>query len=462
MKLVVLTMRLFDQPRTGGELCTARLLRSLAGAGHALTVVGLGQGPRQPPDGQRWVSVGEWLPAYADMPASQRLLMPLKALALGRPVTTQRLHGPGSAAGARRELLAALGEMDGLVVDHLQSLSWARPLLDSLPAPMVVMHNLEPRVYDERAAAVHGGRLRARASRWVLRREARALQQLEDLALRRAGVMVALTDGDAQALRTRARQLGRELPVEVLPGYTLRLPATAGDAAPSGALSTAQLRERLAALPAGQRRIGMIGTWTWEPNRAGLAWMLEQVLPGLPAGCQLVLAGGGLEHLSLPQRVTALGRVAEVDAFYEAVDLVAIPSVQGSGVHEKAIEAIGRGLPVVASRHALRGLLDRQPAHSSHHAQPPGHTPWHMAGHVPGHVPGHVHLADDAAAFAAACAGVPLTRDAVAGQRWTAQRELAYQGVLQHCLAVLARPEGSAQPQGRGLAGAPALATARR
>lgn len=436
MKLVVLTMRLFDQPRTGGELCTARLLQALGRAGHALTIVGLGQGPRQPAEGQRWVSVGEWLPAYADMPASQRLLMPLKALALGRPVTTQRLHGPGSAELVHQELLHALGDMDGLVIDHLQSLSWARPLLDCLPAPMLVMHNLEPQVYDERAAAVQGGRLRARASRWVLRREARRLQQMEDLALQRASVVAALTDGDAQALRERARALGRELPVEVLPGYTLRLPA-ADDAAPAGAMSTLQLRERLARLPPEHRRVGMIGTWTWEPNRAGLAWMLEQVLPALPADCQLVLAGGGLEHLSLPQRVTALGRVAEVDGFYDAVDLVAIPSVQGSGVHEKAIEAIGRGLPVVASRHALRGLL--------------------------GQLPGHVHLADGPQAFATACASAALSRDAVAGQAWAARREQAYQAVLQQCLASLARPDvASVHRPGRRSRGTPSLVAVRR
>lgn len=447
MKLVVLTMRLFDQPRTGGELCTARLLQTLAGAGHTLTVVGLGEGPRQPAAGLRWVSVGAWLPAYADMPTSQRLLMALKALALGRPVTTQRLHGPGSAAQARRELLAALGDMDGLVIDHLQSLCWARPLLDRLPAPMVVMHNLEPQVYAERAAAVRGGRLRARASRWVLHREARALQQLEDLALQRASVMAALTDADAQALRARARQLGRELPVEVLPGYTLRLPA-AGGTAPAGALSASALRDRLATLPPGQRRIGMIGTWTWEPNRAGLAWMLDQVLPALPAGCQLVLAGGGLEHLALPGRVTVLGRVAEVDAFYDAVDLVAIPSVQGSGVHEKAIEAIGRGLPVVASRHALRGLLDAP-------AGPPSALPTPR-------LPTHVHLADDAEAFARTCAQAPLTRDTAAGQAWAARREQAYHAVLQHCLSWLARPDAATRAPADRVRPAPSLAAVRR
>jgi hypothetical protein len=439
LKLVVLTMRLFDSPRTGGELCTARLLQALGRAGHTLTIIGLGQGPRRPAAGQRWVSVGEWLPAYADMATSQRLLMPLMALALGRPVTTQRLHGPGSAARVQRELQAALGTVDGLIVDHLQSLSWARPLLDQLPAPMVVMHNLEAQVYAERADAVAGSRLRARASRWVLRREARVLQQLEDLALRHAGVVAALTDGDARALRERAQALGHALPVEVLPGYTLQWPGSAA-AAPAGALDRAALRRRLAALPPEHRRIGLIGTWTWEPNRAGLAWMLEQVLPALPADCQLVLAGGGLEHLQLPPGVTALGRVAEVDDFYEAIDLVAIPSVQGSGVHEKAIEAIGRGLPVVASRHALRGLLEQLPAQ----------------------LPAHVHLADGAEGFAAACATAPLVRDTAAGHGWAAQREQAYQGVLQHCLASLPQPDGRARAPGRGAPGRPRLATLRR
>lgn len=447
MKLAVLTMRLFDQPRTGGELCTARLLRGLQLAGHQLTVIGLGQGPSSPTSmsagSARHVSVGDWMPAYADLPALQRLTMPLQAVAAGRPVSTQRLNGAGSAARVRRQLLDELAALDGLVVDHLQSLDWVRALLPQLPRPMVVMHNLEADGYLERARGVAGRGAGARISRWVLQREARLLRRMEHLALQHASVVGCLTEADAARLRELAARNGRPVPVEVLPGYTLPATvscATAPEVPPivSKALPTEAVRATLAALPPGQRRVGMLGTWTWEPNRAGLDWMLQHVLPRLPAHCQLVLAGAGLEHLPPHPRTTVLGRIAEVGSFYEAVDLVAIPSVRGSGIHEKAIEAIGGGMPVVASRHGLRGLMQQ--------------------------LPGHVHLADSADEFAQACATVPTQADPVAGRAWAAERQHNYQEVLHRCLGWALQPRHAAPPVGTEEAhgAAMSLAGARR
>lgn len=437
MKLMVLTMRLFDRPRTGGELCTARLLRGLQLAGHQLTVVGLGHGPQSMPasggGAACHVSVGDWMPAYADMPALHRLGLPLQAMAFGRPVSTQRLHRPGSAEKVRRRLLDELAGLDGLVIDHLQSLDWVRHLLSVLPPPMVVMHNLESDGYLERARGVQGMGARAQASRWVLRREARLLQRLEQLALQHACVLGCLTEADAARLRDMAARLGRGLPVEVLPGYTLPATACKADVAQTmpatdHGLSPEGVRALMPVLPIGQRRIGMMGTWTWEPNRVGLDWMLDQVLPRLPSGCHLVLAGAGLEQLPPHPRVTVLGRVAEAGSFYDAVDLVAIPSLCGSGIHEKAIEAIGIGLPVVASRHGLRGLLDQLPA--------------------------HVQLADGAAEFAQVCATASVQRDEAAGQAWSRVRECSYQDVLQRCLTLVAqaRPAVASAKAPRGAA----------
>lgn len=412
MNLVVLTLKLFDQPRNGGELCTARLLHGLAQAGHALTVIGLGPAPAAAPGSRlRYCSAGPWTPAFADLPAPQRLALPLRAWATGRPVTIQRLLGVDSARHVQEMLLAELPRMDGLVVNHLQALAWAQPLLHQLPAPMVVMHNLEAEGFRERARHVRGGGLRARLSRWLLVREARLLQALEDLALQRASVIGCLSDADARQLKALAAQQPRVVPVAELPGYPLPAAATpVVSAMPGGApeLSPQALRERLQALPAGSRRIGVLGTWTWEPNMAGLQWLLDEVLPRLPPHCQLVLAGSGLERLPPRPRTTVVGRIADVDSFYAAVDLVAVPSVRGSGVHEKAIEAIGRGLPVVASRHGLRGLL---------------------AG-----LPPQVRVTDSAAGFAAACAGLPARHDPQAASAWALARQRAYQGVLQHCL----------------------------
>lgn len=421
MKLAVLTMRLFDQPRSGGELCTARLLLGLAQAGHDITVIGRGQGPAQRRAGLRWLSVGDVVPAFDDMPLSRRLGTPLAALAAGRPVTTQRLHGVGSARLVQRHLAGLADGLDGLVIDHLHSLDWVLPMLAELPPPMVVMHNLESDGYTERALNLAGHTLVHRSSRWFLRREAQLLRQLEFHALMQASVIACLSEPDAQRFRELAAVCGAQAAVQVLPGYALPPGAGLGAVQPpdgsapteGAGLSDAAVAQALRAIPPGARRIGMVGTWTWAPNRVGLQWMLDAVHRHLPAHCHLVLAGTGLEGLSLPPRTVALGRITDVHSLYRQVDVVAIPSVCGSGVHEKAIEAIGSGLTTVATPHALRGLLQQLPA--------------------------NVHMADSPQAFAQACAQVPAVAAAAAqGQRWAARRAHDYREALQRCLDLAA------------------------
>jgi hypothetical protein len=112
-----------------------------------------------------------------------------------------------------------------------------------------------------------------------------------------------------------------------------------------------------------------------------------------------------------------MGRVDNVRDFLEAVDLIAIPSLNGSGIQEKALEAISTGLPVIASPHALRGLARG--------------------------LPPNVRMASGAKGFAAACLeGVSFVEpersswdDAV--ELWRADRRKAYAEALQRCLVEL-------------------------
>ncbi len=423
MKVVVLTMRLFDRPQTGGELCTARLLRGLEAAGHEVIVMGRGEGPAQPAPRMRFVSLGEPMPAFDDLPAAQRWAHPLGALLCRRPVTTQRMSTAGADRRARAQLAALRGQFDALIVDHLQSLAWLGDALAGMPAPMVIMHNLESDGYRERARNVPAKGLIPAIKRWLLQREAHLLGQLEGRALRQARVVGCLSEPDAQRLRALCRTHDARAVVEVLPGYTLRPDTAPLRLPPAPAPLPAAGTQALQSLPSGARRIGMVGTWTWEPNRAGLDWMLQRVMPHLPDDCYLVLAGGGLERVPVPPRVLVLGRIADVAALYSAVDVVAIPSVRGSGVHEKAIEAIGAGLTVVATTHALRGLMADLPA--------------------------HVHVADSPEAFAQRCAQVMVPAcgsTADAGGLWVAKRAALYRQALDRCLALCARPAAGLAP----------------
>jgi polysaccharide biosynthesis protein PslH len=398
VKTIVLTPRLFDQPRNGGELCTERLLRELESAGHHLVVIGRGD-VKPHRGGRHYVSVGPGVSAFDTLGRGERTAVVLKALLSNQASTVQRLADGGAArrAGAELAAVAAKG-MDCLVVDHLQVLGWLDHCGLPLPPPLLVMHNVESEVQLGQAD-VQSDNTMALARRAFRLREARLLRELEATAMARAAAVACLSEADAVALQTLGRTAGASPHIAVLPGYPLSDVSISARGGGSGR-------------PLALRRIGMIGTWTWAPNRMALKWMLEQVLPLLPENCTLMLAGTGLDGAALPPRVQVLGPVDHPQRLYEAVDVVAVPSITGSGVQEKAIEAIGSGRPVVATRHALRGL-----AHA---------------------LPGHVKLTDGAGQFAQQCAAVSLELPADTAQAvraWAASSRQRYQRALAGCIA---------------------------
>jgi hypothetical protein len=396
LKLALLTLRLFEKPRSGGEICTFRLMHALREAGHE--VVSIGRGSSRAAAGT--ISLGSAVVPFDDLPIPRKALAVAAAIAQGQASTVQRVNTDGASQRASRALAAMTAEpdrrADALVVDHLQAYAWVAAASIDLPPVVLVMHNLESSGYAEQARRLSGRGAAAVLRRGMLNREARHLHALERLALRRAAAIACLSDGDADYFRERVAAFGSKATVVVLPGYPLAPPMTATRCTPF----------RMA------RRIGMIGTWTWGPNRDALYWMLERVIPLWPEDCTLVLAGSGLEDLVLPARVVSLGRLDEVSSFYATVDVIAVPSLHGSGVQEKAIEAIGSGRTLVATMHALRGL-------------DPG-------------LPSNVYIADDPLHFARLCAEAPTAPNA--GEReqllqWSARRRAHYAAAVDSCVA---------------------------
>ena len=404
MNIAFVTTCLFGRPGNGGEMCSARLMNGLLRAGHRLHAIGRGAvpAPGAAPDGVSFHSVGAGVSSFDLLSQLQRVSSLLGAWRAGQASTVHRLNdGLVPQQVVARLNAQPMAAFDAIVVDHLQAYAWVAAAQTTLPPMLLMMHNLESEGYTERAAqaAAAGRSLRAA----VFHREARLLRSLEGLALRHAAAVACLSEGDAQALRTLAAATGSRPPVHVLPGFPSHDDGVADGRPSTGPLPT----------PGGRRRIGLLGTWTWGPNREGLDWMLDQVLPHLPKDSELVLAGQGLTARAPSLRVRVLGRVDSVQQFYDQVDVVAVPSWTGSGVHEKAIEAVARARVVVATPHALRGLGDSLPA--------------------------HVHVAEQAADFAHLCAQAgPGPNAAAATARWAAQRHALYEAGLQQCLDALA------------------------
>ncbi len=396
MKILFLTNVLPFRRRNGGEVCSARLLTELCRVASHVLLLGRGDvGGAPTPPNLEIHSLADQAIEFATLSASGKLVSLLRSVAGRTSWTVQRMSGDD----VLNKLRAAINgqDFDCVFVDHLQIYEWYRALHLRIPA-ILVAHNVEPRVYLELLQRTKGA-----AARWALEREHRLLHRLDEVAVRDVGAIACLTQEDREHYVALARDGGSCAAIEVLPSYfSISGRAISPETVPAVRASQ-------------EHRIAILGTWTWESNRLGLEWFLREVLPHIDAACAVVIAGRGLQRDDLPERVQYLGFVESAERFYRASDVIAIPSTAGGGVQEKTIEAIGHGIPIVATSIAVRGI---QPC------------------------PSHVYIVDTAREFAAACSQPTSTKPSEAqaeANAWNEHRRAQYRGALRSLLAAAMR-----------------------
>jgi glycosyltransferase involved in cell wall biosynthesis len=115
------------------------------------------------------------------------------------------------------------------------------------------------------------------------------------------------------------------------------------------------------------RRAIFVASFTYEPNRNGLRFLLDEVFPRVWAvlpDARLTLVGAGLEQApSTDSRVEVLGFVEDLHAAYASASCAVVPLLQGGGTPLKFIEALAHGLPVIATPRAAAGLDVRDGEH---------------------------------------------------------------------------------------------------
>lgn len=113
--------------------------------------------------------------------------------------------------------------------------------------------------------------------------------------------------------------------------------------------------------PSGQGRLLLVADFTYEPNREGLRFLAEEVLPRVwsrrPA-VRLLAVGRGLSEPPADARIEAAGFVEDLQAAYAGCDAVLVPLLHGGGSPLKFVEGLAYGLPTIATTHAARLLED--------------------------------------------------------------------------------------------------------
>ncbi|WP_294425557.1 glycosyltransferase [uncultured Treponema sp.] len=105
-------------------------------------------------------------------------------------------------------------------------------------------------------------------------------------------------------------------------------------------------------------KCGFIGSDMFA-NKDGVLWFIQNVLPHINK--KFVVAGSMCDYLK--ERLSAnyenlemLGRVNNVDDFYNSVEFVVSPIFLGSGMKTKSVEALSYGIPIVGTKEAFVGI----------------------------------------------------------------------------------------------------------
>ena len=344
MKILWLATKLPWPPVDGGRLLMLRSFQALAEAGHPPTVVAPDGGdPAAGREATRALAPWARLEAVPAAPRSRSLTL-LASLLGGKPWTLGRHALP--AVARRVETLLAAERYDVVQVEQLQALG---SLPTSVTPPVVWRaQNVESDLW--RATARH----RPPPLGWWLSHQARGLARREGRAVARARAVLTLTEPDARRLAELARRQG------ATETRLIHLPTPFPDQLPAADTP----------LP-GEPAVVVLGSSGWWPNRQGTEWFLHQVvpallrrLPGVRVHCFGDLAGvevrGGGAHGAVAGGSESVVRhhPAPEDSrqAFAPGAFLAVPLFVASGVRMKILEAWARGVPVVATTAAARGL----------------------------------------------------------------------------------------------------------
>jgi len=323
MRILCVATKLPWPPRDGGRLALALTLQGLADDGHEIQLVAPvsddESAAADPTDRIHFETVA--LPRLPWATATARAVFRRRALSIVRHHRTELEQAVDQAIVRFRP--------DVVHAEQLQALANCSPALRRGVPVVLRTQNVESHIWQQVGAAS--------LRHLPLIFEARRLRAEESRALAAATHTLTLTENDATALRN-INDKSASAKISVLaPPFPPRLP-------PGTKLE-------------GEPAIALAGSAGWWPNTQATQWFLREVLPvisrQLPRA--VVHVFGGDKSVSAPNLRWHSAPTDSADAFPDGA-IAAVPLFVGSGIRMRILEAWARGLPVVATSIAARGL----------------------------------------------------------------------------------------------------------
>lgn len=316
-----------ENPACGFDIANRAVLDGLLELGHQVSVIGYLRPGQIAAGGADTHLLGTMEVSNAMAGPLRKLSWLSTALVKGKSLSSAKML---KVSQARVEaLLESLAPFDGLILNSVQLPAAFADVFAGYPS-IYVAHNIEADTALENAA-----RAKNAVTRWLYNREAAYLTQYEKALSQNASWIWTFSEADRFGF-----------------GYTVSdratcLPLVTTWDGPDTPLDYASGHD-----------LGLIGTWSWEPNRIGLDWFLEQVVPLLPPTLSIAIAGRlPGPRVSTHPGVRFVGRVDDARAFIAASKVVPLVSRGGTGVQLKSLEAFELGLPCVATTSSLRGIF---------------------------------------------------------------------------------------------------------
>jgi hypothetical protein len=323
MRVLLITTKCPWPAIDGGRLATLRTLEALRQAGadvHVIAPVYDGEINRTGDDGHAASAATLVASAPRAWPSAA-----LDAMLRRTAVTTIRHAHPA----LRSAIDACVDHFrpDLVIAEPLQALAMLGP--PPWPRPVVLrLQNVESALWANWPAPA--------LLRPLLHLEGRRVRAAESAAIHAADLSLAITAVDATDLTSIAGPQARLVP------WAVPFPAELPGGPPSP----------------GAARIALAASAGWGPNREAMAWTLAELAPALATRAPaLRLAMHAAQCPSnLPDNVQWARPPASAADLFPAGAIAAVPLFTGSGVRMRILEAWARGLPVVATRIAARGL----------------------------------------------------------------------------------------------------------